>query len=421
MENQEINLDKIHRLIDSLQSQATEGSTQGMLSAAQLIVAELQHILAKNGQTPSKSGNVSVVMPFAGKQIVSHVPLEEPASPMTDSEVPGESSLQPPTIITETQPSEAVDNHRFGSVPTPPAQIETSPAEPATEQAAPAPFAADADLPSHSQPVQKELFTLAEEEEFTPLKPSEYPTSIPSDSPAIQQTTQTQQAQQTQQDVQKSGQEAPQLQEMAPQPIETEPANQSAQPAAGTHVQPPMEQAPDFETSSNNQTSEHLQIDQTEEEKQRHLAFISDNFSTWADYGLTGEAPTLVQNQPLTKHADARSSDYNNNYQQQHYRELNEQLGQPQEEWAHKMQSTPIENLSSAIGVNDRYLYISELFRGDESMYERSIITLNKFSNFHEAHAWSERELRLKLGWDTQNPITQQFEQLIKRRFMHGS
>mgnify|MGYP001548769903 CR=1 FL=1 len=192
-------------------------------------------------------------------------------------------------------------------------------------------------------------------------------------------------------------------------------------------VYPPVNQAPDFATADSSAPAQddiaeplHAQapgIDQTQADKRKHLAFIHDNFSAWADYGAA-DAPTLVQNRSFQQ---SQANSFNGSYEQEHLKELNEQLGQPGEEWAHKMQSTPIDNLASAIGINDRYLFISELFRGDESMYERSIITLNKFNSFPEAHAWSERELRLKLGWDTQNPITQQFEQLIKRRFMNRS
>lgn len=383
MENQEINLEKVHRLIDSLQSQLAEGSTHSMLSTAQLIVAELQYIHANKSNIPHKNGKVSVVMPFAGKPVVSHV-LSEERSTAVPADRP--STLQPPTIITEAKPSEAADNHSFGNIPVPPAEILT----PATEKSSPA-------LNRDPEPVQKELFPLAEEQEeaISPLKATEYPTSVPNNVPDIQQHP-----------------EMPPVFTGSGHKPET--GEQIAHHPAAS-IQVPVEQAPDFDQNRPHQVPDPLQIAQTEEEKKRHLAFISDNFSTWADYGMAGEAPTLVQNQPLIKDL---SSNHNNSYQQPQYRELNEQLGQPQEEWAHKMQSTPIENLSSAIGVNDRYLYISELFRGDESMYERSIITLNKFNNFHEAHAWSERELRLKLGWDTQNPITQQFEQLIKRRFM---
>lgn len=139
-----------------------------------------------------------------------------------------------------------------------------------------------------------------------------------------------------------------------------------------------------------------------EEPKAPH-PFIRDDFNIWSTYTESTEVPTLVQNKPATV---------------QVRRELNESLKQEEVELGQTLQSTPIENLSAAIGINDRYLYISELFRGDEAMYERSILTINKFNNYEQAHTWVERELRLKLGWDIENDVTIQFEQLIKRRFI---
>lgn len=76
-----------------------------------------------------------------------------------------------------------------------------------------------------------------------------------------------------------------------------------------------------------------------------------------------------------------------------------------------------IRDLRKAIGVNDRYLFINELFRGDESMYERSIRTINGFSILPEAEYWIQRELKVKLGWNDKSETLQHFNQLIKRRF----
>ncbi|HMC99953.1 MAG TPA: hypothetical protein VKH37_07365, partial [Ferruginibacter sp.] len=77
----------------------------------------------------------------------------------------------------------------------------------------------------------------------------------------------------------------------------------------------------------------------------------------------------------------------------------------------------PIRDLKKAIGVNDRFLFINELFRGDESMYERSIKTINSFSILPEAEYWIQRELKVKNGWDDNDAIVKQFYQLVKRRF----
>ncbi len=96
---------------------------------------------------------------------------------------------------------------------------------------------------------------------------------------------------------------------------------------------------------------------------------------------------------------------------------LNEALKQETAELSHKLAESPVKDLRKAIGINDRFLYINELFRGDEAMYERSIKTINGFSIYPEAEYWIRRELKTKLGWNDGDTVVQQFDQLIKRRF----
>jgi len=86
-------------------------------------------------------------------------------------------------------------------------------------------------------------------------------------------------------------------------------------------------------------------------------------------------------------------------------------------ELASKLQDEPIRDLKKAININDRYQFISELFRGDETMYERSIKTINSFNIYQEANYWIQREMIYKLGWDDNNPVVKHFNQLVKRRF----
>ena len=96
---------------------------------------------------------------------------------------------------------------------------------------------------------------------------------------------------------------------------------------------------------------------------------------------------------------------------------INDQLKQREPEVAHGFNETPIRDLKKAIGINDRYLFINELFRGDEIMYERSLKTINGFNIFPEAQYWIERELKLKLGWNNNSIAVEHFDQLVKRRF----
>ena len=81
------------------------------------------------------------------------------------------------------------------------------------------------------------------------------------------------------------------------------------------------------------------------------------------------------------------------------------------------LERTAIKDLKKAINVNDRYLFINELFRGDEAMYERSLKTIQGFSILPEAIFWIKRELKVKLGWKEGSPSVKLFDQLVSRRF----
>lgn len=96
---------------------------------------------------------------------------------------------------------------------------------------------------------------------------------------------------------------------------------------------------------------------------------------------------------------------------------LNDKLKQGKTELIEILKETPVKDLRKAVGINDRFVFINELFRGDENMYERSIKTINSFNIYAEAEYWISRELKLKLGWNNEQHSVQHFDQLVKRRF----
>ena len=96
---------------------------------------------------------------------------------------------------------------------------------------------------------------------------------------------------------------------------------------------------------------------------------------------------------------------------------LNDKLRSDVVDLKSTLNDSPVRDLKKAIGVNDRYVFINQLFRGDEVMYERSLKTINGFRILPEAEYWMERELKVKLGWDENRETTRHFYQLVKRRF----
>jgi hypothetical protein len=96
---------------------------------------------------------------------------------------------------------------------------------------------------------------------------------------------------------------------------------------------------------------------------------------------------------------------------------LNDRLKQEKTEIVHVLKDTPIKDLRKGIGINDRFTFVNELFRGDDAMYERSIKTINGFHILSEAEYWMNRELKVKLGWNDNKDVVQHFYQLVRRRF----
>lgn len=96
---------------------------------------------------------------------------------------------------------------------------------------------------------------------------------------------------------------------------------------------------------------------------------------------------------------------------------LNDRLRQQQVEVAQKLGEMPINDLRQAIGINEKYQFIQELFRGDRDLYERSIKTINECGNLQEADYWIQREIKIIQGWEDDHHLVQHFYSLLRKRF----
>ncbi|HDR88677.1 MAG TPA: hypothetical protein ENN63_03475 [Bacteroidetes bacterium] len=94
----------------------------------------------------------------------------------------------------------------------------------------------------------------------------------------------------------------------------------------------------------------------------------------------------------------------------------NEALGQHmiREDVSRKLKSKPIDDISRAIGINDKFHYIRELFAGDPDLYEKTIRTLNEAQNFNQAFEFLNRNF----DWDMENPSVQHLLELTRRKFI---
>jgi hypothetical protein len=173
-------------------------------------------------------------------------------------------------------------------------------------------------------------------------------------------------------------------------------------------------------------TVEILQVDEAEieaelEEIKRNaesLQQVSAHNKPHIVFETDEDIPTLIHQQDYK--AESKKEDVGkeiNEAAENNHASVNEKLRQSKIDLGDTLIESPVRDLRKAIGVNDRYLFINELFRGDEVAYERSIKTINSFSIFAEAEYWIQRELKVKNGWDAGNEMVAQFYQLVKRRF----
>ncbi len=81
-----------------------------------------------------------------------------------------------------------------------------------------------------------------------------------------------------------------------------------------------------------------------------------------------------------------------------------------------KIPSERIENLKSAISINEKFIFINELFEGNLREYNETIETLNGFKNLEQAADFLDL-MRKKNFWDTGSNAFKKLKELLERRF----
>ncbi len=181
-----------------------------------------------------------------------------------------------------------------------------------------------------------------------------------------------------------------------------------------------IQQGNTTENNGSEKVVEVLQVDEKEiEEELEQIKRNAESANAISSHAHPAFVYDPIEEIPTLSHQDSvqEKSSLKNELPFEYPESLNDRLKEVKIELSQSLTTTPIKDLKKAIGVNDRFLFINELFRGDEAMYERSIKTIQNFSIFAEAEFWIRRELKLKIGWKDSDPVVKQFDQLVKRRF----
>jgi hypothetical protein len=98
-------------------------------------------------------------------------------------------------------------------------------------------------------------------------------------------------------------------------------------------------------------------------------------------------------------------------------RSLNDLLGQEDNSLAAKFQHSHIDDLSKAISLNDKFLYIKELFKGKGEDFGKAIQKLNACRNSDEAFQTIDM-LKKYYSWDTTSSAYLALCDLVRRKFV---
>ncbi len=99
------------------------------------------------------------------------------------------------------------------------------------------------------------------------------------------------------------------------------------------------------------------------------------------------------------------------------HRHINETLAQQKagSDLSNKWQTAPLSSIASGIGLNDKFLYIRELFKSDNTLYNNTIQQLDTAVSLSDALDFIQRHF----DWDKKDDTTQKFISLVHRR--HGN
>ncbi|MBR6775947.1 MAG: hypothetical protein IKM23_09620 [Bacteroidales bacterium] len=84
---------------------------------------------------------------------------------------------------------------------------------------------------------------------------------------------------------------------------------------------------------------------------------------------------------------------------------------------AARLQRKPITDLSTSIGINDKFLLLNELFGGSMEKYNKSIKALNNFPTLMGAKTYMS-ELQIEFQWDCESEAYKKLSDLVERRFI---
>ncbi|MGN6397531.1 MAG: hypothetical protein ACTHMI_18315 [Mucilaginibacter sp.] len=96
---------------------------------------------------------------------------------------------------------------------------------------------------------------------------------------------------------------------------------------------------------------------------------------------------------------------------------ISSQMGEKQLSKTDQLAIKPISDIKLAITLNDKLLYVKDLFNGYNLAYSEAIEILNRFTTFEEAQRFLRANYVTKNNWESKQATADKFYALLRRRY----
>jgi hypothetical protein len=89
----------------------------------------------------------------------------------------------------------------------------------------------------------------------------------------------------------------------------------------------------------------------------------------------------------------------------------------PTQNLANSLNKQPISDLKTSINLNDKLLFIKDLFNGYSLAYSEAIEILNRFDTFESAKSFLTTNYATKNNWAAKSATVEKFYSILERRY----
>lgn len=157
----------------------------------------------------------------------------------------------------------------------------------------------------------------------------------------------------------------------------------------------------------------------TTPEQNDNSSSFSFDFSGTEEEPLSEEVPTPIGDTPEIPKNQTSIIDAIAEMQEQV--SINDKLADEQADntLADKLRKMPIDDLKSAIGLNQRFWFINNLFNEDAKAYNACIDKLNSQDSLSDAMKIIEEDIKEQFNWeDVEDKSVKKFIDFVERRYM---